>query len=1063
MNMRTFKRVANFAILAFALALVLGLFDFTADASTSTFIIRRGLSGTVSMPSPDTATLWQGTRYDVNVHIGADVSNYRHTNIYVRAGSDPLSGIVVATLGTNRTSRNIWESWTPTTNGTFTIFAVIYNTALRDDQSIVAYKTVTVINEPVTQHTITLNRSPTAGGAVSGAGTFNAGTSRTVTATVNSGYAFDGWYEGSSRVSTNLSYTFTLNRNITLEARFNLGSATITLNRNPAAGGAVSGAGTFNIGTSRTVTATVNSGYTFDGWYEGSSRISTNLSFTFTLNSNRTLEARFNVVTPTYTITLSRNPTAGGTVSGAGTFNSGTSRTVTATVNSGYTFDGWYEGNSRVSTSLSYTFTLNRDIRLEARWMVDTPPPLTPSTLNANGVWDGMTVPANRDFAVGGTFATGEGAHSLYLRLRRTSPNESTPRINTPVNWGVSSWDYIIPADQLTPGEYNLNIRVARSAVEQHCENWDCANHRDTTIRIIVEEAHNHNAALQAAIDRANRLRAYRFTPQNDISQKRSDGTIRTYRAGVTYQGFPYSMGRELTPHWDLTYQNGRPTTYQGFDCSQYVGYILGIGTGVTTARIRQIADDSNDSRLYFVNNIGDIRVGDIFNYGPAGAAAHVVFITAVYEENGIWQVEYIDQRGAIVTDIETGLQGSTVKFKRTLQNAWNLYGPPRTQGSHIRASAFYGQPGALRMAAHAGDIASVSFDGIEVLSDVLEEQSFTINFDPILLSEVNVRISDASNIYMNIGNGIIKITFLPLSTYFSIEATVTVNPDVPAHTQIPIALFNNFDESQTIEGIINVLDVSDCIFCYDVGCYVCDVSCDECGKCANCYGSPPTISRLTFAADSVSARPGTSILVPIRITDNSGLAGAEITITLGAGLEWDYNPSIYDNRPAFSATWPYIAGGSVRLTGRPSMMGLSANFAFLNFDGEQMESFDCTGDGILLTLKLKVSESVAVGDVLTVGVTVRACGSTAKAYTTDEYTAVNGTIVIINVLYGDVDGNGTVDVNDVLALIRWYNDRSVEINMANADLDASGTVDVNDVLLLIRWYNDRSVILGPR
>ena len=64
-----------------------------------------------------------------------------------------------------------------------------------------------------------------------------------------------------------------------------------------------------------------------------------------------------------YTVTVSAG--TGGTVSGGGKVLDGSSCTVTARANSGYSFDGWYEGSSKVSSSASYTFTVssNRTLR----------------------------------------------------------------------------------------------------------------------------------------------------------------------------------------------------------------------------------------------------------------------------------------------------------------------------------------------------------------------------------------------------------------------------------------------------------------------------------------------------------------------------------------------------------------------------------------------------------------------------------------------------------------------------------------------------------------------------
>jgi hypothetical protein len=93
-----------------------------------------------------------------------------------------------------------------------------------------------------------------------------------------------------------------------------------------------------------------------------------------------------------FTITLSASPVAGGTVSGAGTFASGSSRTVMATPNSGFTFVNWTESGSAVSTSSSYTFTLNGNRTLVANFS-QTPPGaptattatnITPNSFSAN-------------------------------------------------------------------------------------------------------------------------------------------------------------------------------------------------------------------------------------------------------------------------------------------------------------------------------------------------------------------------------------------------------------------------------------------------------------------------------------------------------------------------------------------------------------------------------------------------------------------------------------------------------------------------------------------------------
>ena len=65
-----------------------------------------------------------------------------------------------------------------------------------------------------------------------------------------------------------------------------------------------------------------------------------------------------------YTITVSANPSNGGTVEGGGTYQQGQSCTVTATANDGYTFINWTEDSEVVSEEMTYTFvaTQSRDL-----------------------------------------------------------------------------------------------------------------------------------------------------------------------------------------------------------------------------------------------------------------------------------------------------------------------------------------------------------------------------------------------------------------------------------------------------------------------------------------------------------------------------------------------------------------------------------------------------------------------------------------------------------------------------------------------------------------------------
>ena len=81
------------------------------------------------------------------------------------------------------------------------------------------------------------------------------------------------------------------------------------------------------------------------------------------------IRCRFTLSYTSYSVTLNRNNTSAGSVSGAGTYTSGANCSAKATTNSGYRFIGWYSGNTLKSYDTTYTFKVSADTTLEARWV----------------------------------------------------------------------------------------------------------------------------------------------------------------------------------------------------------------------------------------------------------------------------------------------------------------------------------------------------------------------------------------------------------------------------------------------------------------------------------------------------------------------------------------------------------------------------------------------------------------------------------------------------------------------------------------------------------------------
>ena len=207
-----------------------------------------------------------------------------------------------------------------------------------------------------------LSSNPVEGGTTSGAGTFAKGSSVTVIATPAIGYVFTSWTKVGAVVSTNSTYQFALDGNTPLVANFSTQFAVVA-SAVPAAGGVTTGAGLYSAGASATMTATPNTGYTFQNWSENGTIVSTNASYVFPIVASRTLVANFALIAGnSFTLdvtalngTVLKNPSLNA-------YNSGDAVVLTATPSVGYTFTGWSGDATGNLSPLTVTMNANKNI-----------------------------------------------------------------------------------------------------------------------------------------------------------------------------------------------------------------------------------------------------------------------------------------------------------------------------------------------------------------------------------------------------------------------------------------------------------------------------------------------------------------------------------------------------------------------------------------------------------------------------------------------------------------------------------------------------------------------------
>ena len=227
--------------------------------------------------------------------------------------------------------------------------------------------------------------------------------------------------------------TKTVNCTQTEQDKFTLKVSSTTLN---SSGTAITDIGECSIGstsnagvstetyyrdTSQTITAkAAPTGYSFVGWYEGSNLISSSLQVSVTMSANRTLVAKYQI--KSYVVNAVSDDTTKGIVSPAGqTVEHGKNATVTASRKTGYKFDGWYNGTTKVTSANPYTFAPTANITLTAKWAINTVSDTVKISPSGGGIVSPNPITGQENTAISTTATPATGYNFKHWRYNNSS------------------------------------------------------------------------------------------------------------------------------------------------------------------------------------------------------------------------------------------------------------------------------------------------------------------------------------------------------------------------------------------------------------------------------------------------------------------------------------------------------------------------------------------------------------------------------------------------------------------------------------------------------------------
>ena len=219
-------------------------------------------------------------------------------------------------------------------------------------------------------------------GTVTGAGDYEYNTKATITATPKPGYAFSSWtYNNGTTMSTNATETVTVTQDQWYTANFVQVAANVELSANPVAGGTVTGEGTYDFGTSVTLTATPTENYRFVQWINPQTQAVISKSSSYNFTASAATSGQYAAVFEAILYPVTIKPIASGaaladiTVTpspGTGNYTAGTVLPLSATsTDSGVAFLGWYADGVLLTTANTYDYTVSGPAIITPRFNTD--------------------------------------------------------------------------------------------------------------------------------------------------------------------------------------------------------------------------------------------------------------------------------------------------------------------------------------------------------------------------------------------------------------------------------------------------------------------------------------------------------------------------------------------------------------------------------------------------------------------------------------------------------------------------------------------------------------------
>lgn len=212
------------------------------------------------------------------------------------------------------------------------------------------------------------------------------------------------------------------------------------------------------------------------------------------------------------------------------------------------------------------------------------------------------------------------------------------------------------------------------------------------------------------------------------------------------------------------------------------------------------------------------------------------------------------------------------------------------------------------------------------------------------------------------------------------------------------------------------------------------------------------------ISADPLNIAPDGTAQMTINLTNTDVVRGVQFTLTLPEGVTVEAGNVAIEYTDGGNQTYTPTNGLLVSTTTRTTGWWALGNkvdndykFVLLDPNGNGMAALADGADAAIMKITFKAAAGAATGDVVISDIHMSVAGSTEDVPQAN--VTVEDGVTVSNVLKGDVNGSGGIDIDDAVCILRKLvgkgNDTFID---EAADVNGSGGIDIDDAVLILKY-----------